>query len=704
LIKNNSSFSRKVDITARLNVEGKETSAILRGIKFNQGAQHQDITIPLHVTGEGTLAVALQDTESGQVVRSQWFSVAVDYIPLKVDVLRPHYQNAIFSGQKVKDIELEVITAMAPEERQNYIFEFVLSSDKEILRNQTKIEGEKTIVSAPLPSLEIGDYRMQGRLIHRPTGKVIAKWQDVLRKLAPRKGEVRFDENMVCLIDNKPFLPFGINNQGSLQDAIEIGCNAIENFWIFRRGWKDKDIDKYFNKLHQAGLKLVVYPYPRGFPVPQAGKNNLSKPITPKQEEMLRSHLRKIRHYPEILAWYSANEPQPLGGWGPHIVSQKTMKQIDEIIKEEDPYHPTAIALRNISYYADTTAVLWPDPYPGFIKNGGWIHRHCPTKSVRQAIKVTKGRKPVWVILQAHDGALFGRQNDRAPNFVELRNQMHQAAVAGAKGFFWYCRYWIEPQVKMGLTYLAKECQLLREAIFAPESSQEFIAVKGVSKYPDLHLSRREVGEDTYLFAVSSANKKREIRFNVAGLKDRQLFVVGENHEVKLQRGEFTDSFEPYDTHIYTTNKSLARQLNMAGVCREIADISAKVIKPGNIAHKSNGTVVKFSKTTNHRYPSIDSVIDGIKATSYWGGGNWVEVTFAKPEKISKLVIDSNTSQLDIEAKKDGAWIKVAEVKTDKKASRRKIHTVKFPLIETRKLRLKGFSPLKIWEIEAYGK
>ncbi len=717
LIKNNSSLPRKIDITAILTAGDKETSTILRGIRFNQGTYHQDITIPLHATREGTLVVSLQDVKSGKVVCSQWFSVALDYTPLKVEVLPPIYRNAIFSGQKLKDIELEVITALAPKERKDYLFKFSLNSDQKVLCSQSSgIRDEKMNISIPLPGLKTGSYLINSSLVHKPTGNTLANWQEVLRKLPPKKGEVSFDENMVCLIDNKPFLPFGISNMWSIgtepqssavnpgiQEAAEIGCNTVEHFGALR--WGTKDIDKYFDELHQSGLKLIAYPHPQGFPLIRGGEK-LSKPLTSKEEEILRSHLQKIRHYPEILAWYIGNEPEP------SAVNPKRMKQIDDIIKGEDPYHPTVIAfhnIRNIKYFADATVVLWPDPYPGFMKDGGWIRPQFTTKAIEEAVKVSKGRKPVWAFLQAQDMTLFGRVDQRAPNFADLRNQLYQAAIAGAKGFFWYCRWRIEPQVKIGLTYLAKESQLLREVIFAPESLHKFSVAKDTGKSAELHLSRRQVGKDTYLFTVSSSGKKREIEFKASGLSDRQLFVVGEGREVRLQRGEFTDSFEPYDTHIYTTNKSLAYRLSIANVYKEIKDTCTPVIKPGNLAHKSRGTTIRFSKKTTNRLPPLNFVIDGIKTTSFWGGRgkrpSWVEIIFTGPEKVCKVLIDSNICHLQVEVENNGAWIRVADAKIDRSSLLREVQTVKFPLVETKKIRLHSLMDAipQIWEIEVYG-
>ena len=87
---------------------------------------------------------------------------------------------------------------------------------------------------------------------------------------------------------------------------------------------------------------------------------------------------------------------------------------------------------------------------------------------------------------------------------------------------------------------------------------------------------------------------------------------------------------------------------------------------------------------------------------------------FAEPKRINTVVIDSNVRHLDIEVEKDGVWRKVADIKTDKHDLRREVQTIKFPLVETKKLQLQclkvkdggivgGEKVIQIWEIEGYG-
>ena len=560
-VTNLSPLPRQADLRATLSVGEQTETAARDGVLFSPGTHAHTIAVRVPATGYGTLSVVLEDSEQQRVVCRGRLSLMLDYRPLKVDVLRPHYRNAAFAGQKLDAIVLEIhaeVGQRGQNKEDEYAFEFLLKSDPDmILRHEQRIEAAQTVVTVPLPSLKEGSYRMEGRLVQRPSGEVIGQWQDVLRKLPPRKGEVRFDEEWVCWIDNERFLPFGMFSRAwptGIEDAIALGFNAIECPGIRLT----EETMPYLDKLHQAGIKLVVHPFPPWF--------EGLRGMTPKLAQELRLQVRKRMDHPAILAWYTGNEPRPPG------VSPATMKQIHDLVTAEDPYHPTLIINHRIEYislYIDAMALVMPDPYPYFNQNAGWERPRYPTQAVREAVRASRGRKPVWVVLQGHNMTHFGRGNSRAPHFRDLRNQLYQAASAGAKGFFWYCRPTIEPHVQIGLAYLAKEVAVLRDAILASESPSAF-APAGDHPAADLHLSRREAGQHVYLFAVSSAYDPREFSFRVAALANGPLFVVSEARQVEVRAGQFTDSFEPYDTHVYTTNQRLAEHLDMAAVLREI--------------------------------------------------------------------------------------------------------------------------------------
>ena len=706
-----SSRPREADLRATLHAADQSEKVVQR-LPVRQGTHKCRLAIPIPANGAATLDLSLQDRASQRVVCSRRFGLVLDCRPLKVELLRPHYQNAIFAGQRLDAIELDVEVALDRDERRDYAFEFVLRSDRDVLRRQQPIAAAKAVVSVPLPRLEAGRYVMRGRLLYQPSGKVLGEWHDVLRQLPPRKGEVRFDAHGVCRVDNEPFMPFGLASDWwpkGIWDAVALGCNAIENCSINLRD----DQMAYVDELHRAGLKLLVYAYPRGFPIPVGRRAGPAGPLTPEQEQALRTHVRQRKHHPAILAWYTGNEPHP------DTTRPATMKQIHEIIADEDPYHPTVIINHDINHIAgnvDAMALVMPDPYPGFLEDGGWARPNFPTEAVQEARRASRGRKPVWAVLQAHDGTLFGGKRRRAPSFADLRNQLHQAAAAGAKGFFWYCRYWIEPHVEIGLAYLAKEAAVLRKAILAPESARAFAAVGAEAKVSHVHVSRRDVGQDAYLFAVSSWDKARDLMFRAAALADRPLFVVGEARAVEARTGEFVDHFGPFATHVYTTNRRVAEQLDIAAALNEIEAAARLVAKPGNLAHKSRGTTVEVSKQPlPHRCPPAERIIDGSRWSWWksWGGPpHGLDIVFAQPETIARVVIDSNISHVEVQAQRAGVWTTLAQVTSARNDTRREVQTLRFLAVNTSRLRVLSravkagrFVPdstSRIWELEAY--
>ena len=710
-IESLSTPARKVELQARLRTGNRPAAVVRRAIDVAQGTQRETLIVPLPELGATTLDVALLDGEAGRICCSRRTFLTLDYQPLTVQVLRPHYQNAIFAGQTLDDIVLEVEAAVAPSERHEYVFDLVIKSAKDSIHARKKIEAGSIVVSVPLPRLAPGRYQMVGRLLHQASGRTVGEWHSALRSLPPREGEVRFDEHGACLIDGEPFMPFGIAGgwwPKAIGDAVAFGCNAIENCSITL---SDQNLP-YLDQLQSAGLKLLVYPYPEGFPTPVGRRSGPGDSLSAEQAHALRARVRARKQHPSILAWYTGNEPH-----SPQA-PPTAMQQIHDVISDEDPYHPTVIINHNIALirdYVDAMALVMPDPYPGFLKDGGWARPRLPTLAVREAVRASAGRKPIWAVLQAHDGTLFGGKGRRAPTLIDLRGQLYQAVVAGARGFFWYCRYWIEPHVEIGLTYLAREATVLREAILAPESPLEFAAVHDGEDVQDLHLSRRQPGADTCLFAVSSSEQPREVTFRVAALPDGPLFVVGESRTVEVRSGVFSDAFAPGATHIYSSAERLARPIRMATALRDIEANAHPTAKPGDLAAESRGGAVSVAQGPQpQRWPAPGYMNDGSAFSSWYRGPlpQQVDVVLAQPQHVSRVVLDANISHVEVQAWHEDAWRTVAEARSARADVRRETQTIRFAPVQTGKLRILARAVksvmsmpdrvVQIWGIEVY--
>jgi hypothetical protein len=360
-----------------------------------------------------------------------------------------------------------------------------------------------------------------------------------------------------------------------------------------------------------------------------------------------------------------------------------------------------------------------PDPYPLFVRGGGTARgMDYTTRFMDAAAQAARGRKAVWITPEAQNlsDERKGEGNFREPTFAELRNQMVQAIVAGAKGFLWYSGGYFPayPEVGLGGQYLAKEAKALQPALLAPPSPQGF-TVEPTGEH--WHLGRREVGGQTYLLAASTFGEAREAAFTVRGMKARRLWVVGEGREVEVRAGRFVDPFEPDATHLYTTHQEAAAGLDLAKVRREIEAAKKALIKPGNLAHSSRGVTVRVSSTGDY-CQGPQAINNGEAAMRWWDATreelpDWVELEFPRPEKVSRVVVDSDIVHFRFEAEKDGPWLPVAERQVGEYEAQayRAVHTLTFAPVETRRLRITslavrsehGRGHTVVWEVEVYG-
>ena len=218
-------------------------------------------------------------------------------------------------------------------------------------------------------------------------------------------------------------------------------------------------------------------------------------------------------------------------------------RAIYELVAEEDPFHPCIMlndTIAGISKYVDGGDILMPDPYPCFIKGGLAAQPIEKTgQFIRAAVDAGKGRKAVWATPQAFNYGDYGRQNQRGPNFVELRNQLYQSVIYGAKGFLWYTHSHTQnyPDIGLGMPWLSFEVADLKEAILAEPAEDVTITIE--SDVPEhLHVSARRVNGELFVFAVSTATEPLNARFAIAPAPGmRSLYVVSEERNLSLVDG-----------------------------------------------------------------------------------------------------------------------------------------------------------------------
>lgn len=353
-----------------------------------------------------------------------------------------------------------------------------------------------------------------------------------------------------------------------------------------------------------------------------------------------------------------------------------------------------------------------PDPYPCFLEGR---HAAVPIEKVGEFIRACHGAgtgvKAIWVTPQAFNYGDYGKRNNRAPDFTELRNMTYQSALYGVTGFIYYT--WSHSQnymdLQVGMPYLAQEIADLEEAILAPAAEGVVRVVADVPEH--LHSSARRVGEDVVILAVNTSTEAQRAAFEFAAGPPSELHVISENRVLAAgQDGAFADAFGPYATHLYTTDEALAARTTLAEAQAEIEARDLARRKPGNLAFEENGTVVTASSSARFS-SSKDRVVDGVAGGMAWRDGtpnetpDWLEITWPGPVEIARVVVHSETiERVAVLVPNESGWGQVAE---GSGADLAEISLV-FPKVSTDRLRVEvrkntaGAAIAIVTEIEAY--
>jgi hypothetical protein len=110
-----------------------------------------------------------------------------------------------------------------------------------------------------------------------------------------------------------------------------------------------------------------------------------------------------------------------------------------------------------------------------------------------------------------------------------------------------------EPEVFKGLP-TDQQSAIAPKLALAAAGWLSISATTSPPKVP-IHLMAKAHGGATYIFAVGMSNAEATVTFRRSGRyqarEEPPVEVVGEGRKLKRVNGEFTDTFKPYDVHIY---------------------------------------------------------------------------------------------------------------------------------------------------------
>lgn len=206
-----------------------------------------------------------------------------------------------------------------------------------------------------------------------------------------------------------PVIGYHLFDAAHYKSASEGGINVIQ--WP-ASGSPDELIEQ-LDYIHSLGMKVLAGPARRSWPAGHPGNAERTALVA-----------ETIKDHPAVLGYIIADEP-----FSHNAYADKELEDSYRIIRYIDDKHPVYLcadhSYRRSSKYVDALGI---DPYPG---NGFDFGKHVGDK-VAQAVAECKYERPVYTIVQAFTWV------DGTPTTDQVRTQLLQAMMAGAKGIGYY--------------------------------------------------------------------------------------------------------------------------------------------------------------------------------------------------------------------------------------------------------------------------
>ena len=673
--------------------------------------------VPMREQGPQVLRLTLVDRRApDQVLCVRKVPLTLVYTPLALDITQPCYRDCIYATQQIAQIEFTVKSALAAETLAGKTLQAVLvragaqspAAAVPVARAQPRPAAPEVKMALPADKLEVGDYRLIVTLMDKG-GQVVHSAHKTLRKLppAPNGQEWRLDEHSVLLRNGQPFMPFGWFSQPPATFAAADGYNVLQSY--SKEYFSEEVVREWLDEVVKQGAVATFSPYSRAF---MNRDDDVKRPLNDAERQELTRRVRALMDHPGLFAWYMADEPEL------RPVLPQRAQEIYEVVRDTDPYHPCIMlndTIAGIARYERGGDVLMPDPYPCFLKGGLAASPIEKTSHFMQAIRdATGGRKAAWVTPQGFNYGDYGKTGNRGPTLTELRNQAVQAVVGGGTGFIWYTHSQINnyPDLRLGMPFVARELHDLQAAVLAPDAPG--VVTVTAPKPEHLHVCARRVGDDLFVFAVNTATEPQDVtitfsRAATAKGAPAMLAVVSEARSVKLGGGAFTDRFDTYGSHVYTTRAALANREPLQQALAAIAKAEGERKKPGNLAFEDSGVRVVVSSGAQYGN-TPERVVDGITEHMGWTakeakGEQWLQLIWPAEQQIGRVVVYS-TSLAEADVQVPGAA--AGEWRTVGKLSGAGPLTASFAAVPTKTLRLLAGKLLPevrlagLQEVEAY--
>ena len=196
----------------------------------------------------------------------------------------------------------------------------------------------------------------------------------------------------------------------------------------------------------------------------------------------------------------------------------------------------------------DIYPVNSPEPE---IKDSLWY----VAKGVDNLLEWSNHSKPVWCWIET---SRIGEEPDRKPTPAEVKSQVWMALIHGVSGFGYFCHSFYPSMVEgdflrdaemtKAITEINQQVTELAPVLNSPNSI-DFATVTVDQTSIPIHFSTKHYKGENYILAVAMRPGKTNATFKITNGKT--LEVLGEDRNIQIENGEFSDSFSDYAVHLY---------------------------------------------------------------------------------------------------------------------------------------------------------
>jgi len=309
---------------------------------------------------------------------------------------------------------------------------------------------------------------------------------------------------------------------------------------------------------------------------------SIKKDSEEKDKQHISEIIEQYKTHPSVLCWEMEDEPAYTWNSAEARIEPEPLFKTSNFIRQLDKEHliftnhaPVNL-ISTMQKYNNTTDVVAVDVYPivphgitpsyALLPDGmqGDLLNTYPSQVgeyVEKMKKVVNNAKPIFAVLQGFAWELLKPEKERTmdmvkfPTYLENRFMAYNAIVHGANGIvYWGWKYTPQPSEFMKNLYKVTTELAEMQDVLAAHTINLGITKQyhelGFSVDTGVEILAKKVNDKIYLLTVNS--DKNPVKISLNGLSNyAKAKVLQENRTVDIHNGILTDTYKPFDVHIY---------------------------------------------------------------------------------------------------------------------------------------------------------